>query len=417
MDIQEIREMDKKFIVNTYGERPLALVKGEGTRVWDTEGKVYLDLFSGIGVNLLGYGHPKVVSAIREQAEKLIHVSNLYYTEPQVKLARLLSENSFGGKCFFANSGAEANEAAIKLARKYAKRQRTDDRGQTTEDRRQNDRYEIITAEGSFHGRTLVTLSATGQAKYQKGFEPLPAGFRYVPFNDIEAAEQAVNEKSCAIMLEPLQGEGGDHIASEEYLIALRKLSDKHGLLLIFDEVQCGLGRTGKLFAYQHAGVEPDIMTLAKPLGGGLPLGAMLAGEEAAAAFQPGNHASTFGGNPVACAAGVAVMETLFEENLVQKAGEVGNYLLQKLRGLQQKYSFIVEVRGRGLMSGIDLNFEGKEVARKCLERGLLINCTAETFIRFLPPLTVTREEIDEGVAILDAVLKEKKEIGRDLQD
>jgi len=351
-----------------------------------------------------------VVAAIREQVEKLIHVSNLYYTEPQVKLARLLSENSFGGKCFFSNSGAEANEAAIKLARKYAKREKA-------EDRKQNERHEIITAKGSFHGRTLATLSATGQTKYQKGFEPLPVGFRYVPFNDIEAIKQAVNDKSCAIMLEPIQGEGGDHIASGEYLTALRKLSDEHGLLLIFDEVQCGLGRTGKLFAYQHSGVKPDIMTLAKPLGGGLPLGAMLAGEEVAASFQPGNHASTFGGNPVACAAGVAVietlleedLETLLEEDLMQKAEEIGNYLLQELRELQQKYNFIVEVRGKGLMSGMDLSFAGKDIARKCLERGLLINCTAETFIRFLPPLIVTRKDIDEGIAVLDSVFKEEK--------
>ncbi|MCD5401350.1 acetylornithine transaminase [candidate division NPL-UPA2 bacterium] len=393
MDTKEIIESDKKFIINTYGERPLALVRGKGTKVWDTEGKEYLDLFSGIGVNLLGHGHPQVIAAIKEQAEKLIHASNLYYTEPQVKLAKLLSENSFGGKCFFSNSGAEANEAAIKLARKYAKQ-------------RQGERYEIITARGSFHGRTLATLSATAQARYQKGFEPLPRGFKYVPFNDIEAVKQAVNDKSCALMLEPIQGEGGDHVASGEYLTSLRKLSDEHGLLLIFDEVQCGLGRTGKLFAYQHAGVEPDIMTLAKPLGGGLPLGAMLAREEVAAAFQPGNHASTFGGNPVACAAGVAVMETLLEENLLKNAVDVGNYLQQRLQELKQRYSFIVEVRGRGLMSGIELNFAGKEVVRKCLERGLLINCTAETFIRFLPPLIVTREEIEEGVAILDSVLK-----------
>ena len=404
MNTKEIRELDKKFIINTYGERPLALVRGKGTRVWDTEGKEYLDLFSGIGVNLLGYGHPKVLEVIKRQVEKLIHVSNLYYTEPQVKLAKLLSENSFGGKCFFSNSGAEANEAAIKLVRKYAKQ-------------KQKDKYEIITARGSFHGRTLVTLSATGQAKYRKGFEPMPVGFKYVPFNDIEAVRKALTDKSCAIMLEPIQGEGGDHIATEEYLISLKKLSEKHGLLLIFDEVQCGLGRTGKLFAYQHAGVEPDIMTLAKPLGGGLPLGAMLAREEVAAAFQPGNHASTFGGNPVACAAGVAVMETILEENLLENAENVGNYLLQRLRELKQRYGFIVDVRGRGLMSGMELSFQGKEIAGECLKRGLLINCTAETFIRFLPPLIVTREEIDEGIEILDTVLKEKKKISQDLQD
>ena len=399
MNTKEIKELDKKFIINTYGERPLALVKGKGIRVWDTEGREYLDLFSGIGVNLLGYGHPRVVAAIQEQIKKLIHASNLYYTEPQVKLAKLLSENSFGGQCFFSNSGAEANEAAIKIARKYAQGWRMEDGGQ-------KGKYEIITTRGSFHGRTLATLSATGQTKYQKGFEPLPDGFKYIPFNDIEAAREAINDKSCALMLEPIQGEGGDHIATRDYLTSLRELSDEYGLLLIFDEVQCGLGRTGKLFAYQHAGVEPDIMTLAKPLGGGLPLGAMLAREEVAAAFQPGDHASTFGGNPLACAAGVAVMEALLEENLLKNADDAGNYLQQKLQELKQKYSFIKEVRGRGLMSGIELNFAGKEVARECLERGLLINCTAETFVRFLPPLIITREEIDEGIAILDAVLK-----------
>ena len=403
MNKKEIIELDKKFIINTYGERPLALASGKGTRVRDTEGKEYLDLFSGIGVHLLGYGHPKVIAAIKEQMEKLIHASNLYYTEPQVKLAQLLSDNSFGGKCFFSNSGAEANEAAIKLARKYAQHSENS----AASRQRQNERYEIITMRGSFHGRTLATLSATGQSKYRKGFEPLPAGFKYVPFNDIEGVRKALNDKSCAIMLEPIQGEGGDHIASGDYLISLRKLSHEHGLLLIFDEVQCGLGRTGKLFAYQHAGVEPDIMTLAKPLGGGLPLGAMLAREEVAAAFQPGNHASTFGGNPLACAAGVAVMEVLFQENLVKKAEDIGDYLLQKLREIKEKHSFVVEVRGRGLMSGMELNFEGKDIVRRCLERGLLINCTAETFIRFLPPLIVTREEINEGVAILSSVLGE----------
>lgn len=394
MNTEEIAGFDKTYIINTYGPRPVAIVRGKGTRVWDADGKEYLDLFSGIGVNLLGHGHPRVIAAIKEQVGKLIHASNLYYAEPQVKLAKLLSEKSFGGKCFFCNSGAEANEAAIKLVRKYMKK---------------NEKYEIITMENSFHGRTLATLSATGQTKHQKDFEPLPSGFKYIPLNDVPAAKQAVGEKTAAFMVEPIQGEGGDRIASDEYSVSLRKLCDEKGLLLIFDEVQCGLGRTGKLFAYQHSGVEPDIMTLAKPLGGGLPLGAMIAKEEVSAAFEPGNHASTFGGNPVACAAGVAVIETVFEGNLLERAEKVGNYLTERLTALKEKYPFVRGVRGRGLMVGIELDFEGKEVANKCIERGLLINCTAGTFIRFLPPLTVTEEEIEEGVHILDSVLGEKK--------
>ena len=401
MNTEEIAEFDKKYIINTYGQRPVAISRGKGTRVWDADGKEYLDLFSGIGVNLLGHGHPKVIAAIKEQAGKLIHASNLYYVGPQVRLAKLLSENSFAGKCFFCNSGAEANEAAIKLVRKYMKK--------NEERRTKNEKYEIITMENSFHGRTLETLAATGQTKYQKGFEPLPSGFKYVPINDVPAAKEAVDEKTAAFMLEPIQGEGGDRIASDEYLVSLRKLCDEKGLLLIFDEVQCGLGRTGKLFACQHSGVEPDIMTLAKPLGGGFPLGTMIAREEVAASFEPGNHASTFGGNPVACAAGVAVMETIFEDNLLEKAETMGSYLQKKLMALKEKYSFIKDVRGRGLMVGIELDFEGKEVANKCIERGLLINCTSDTFIRFLPPLTVTEEEIDEGLNILDSVLGEKR--------
>ncbi len=405
MTTKEIAEFDKKYIINTYGQRPIAIVRGKGTRVWDADGKEYLDLFSGIGVNLLGHGYPKVIAAIKEQAGKLIHTSNLYYAEPQVKLAKLLSDNSFGGKCFFCNSGAEANEAAIKLVRKYMKK---------------NGKYEIITMENSFHGRTLATLSATGQTKFQKGFEPLPSGFKYVPFNGLDAAKEAVDEKTAAIMVEPIQGEGGDRIASDEYLVSLRKLCDEKGLVLIFDEVQCGLGRTGKLFAYEHSGATPDIMTLAKPLGGGFPLGVMIVREEVAAAFEPGNHASTFGGNPVACAAGVAVLETIFEDNLLEKAERMGSYLLEKLMTLKEKYPFVRDVRGRGLMVGIELDpitdksltgldFEGKEIANKCIERGLLINCTAGTFIRFLPPLTVTEEEIEEGVDVLDSVLGEKR--------
>ena len=394
MTNKEIAELAGSFLMNTYGERVAAFVRGKGTRVWDSEGKEYLDLIAGIAVSTLGHCHPKVTEAIVKQAETLIHVSNLYYTLPQIELAKALVESSFAEKVFFSNSGAEANEAAIKLCRKFG----------SCDDGKPG-RYEIITMEGSFHGRTLATLTATGQEKFKAGFGPLLPGFKGVPFNDLVAVKETIGDKTIAIMVEPVQGEGGDRVADKEYIIRLREICDERNLLLIFDEVQCGLGRTGRFFAYEHYGVTPDIMTLAKPVGGGLPLGATLATEKVAQVFQPGSHASTFGGNPVACSAGLATLRVIFEEGLVENARVLGDYLMEKLRGLSEKHPAIVDVRGKGLMVGIELSSPCKEIVKECVIKGVLLNCTAETFIRFLPPLIITQEEIDTGLRVLDEVL------------
>ncbi|MBO8129508.1 MAG: acetylornithine transaminase [Peptococcaceae bacterium] len=392
-------ELSERYVMRTYGRLPLALVRGEGTYVWDADGNKYLDFVAGIAVNSLGHCHPKVVAAVQKQAGILMHCSNLYYIEPQARLARLLVENSACDRVFFCNSGAEANEAAIKLARKYAKAQLGDDC-----------KYEIITALNSFHGRTLAAITATGQPKYQKGFEPLLAGFKYVPFNDLKALEEAVDDRTCAVMLEPLQGEGGVNVASEAYLQGVRALCDRHNLLLILDEVQCGLGRTGKLFAYEHYGIEPDIITLAKALGGGFPIGAMLAKERVAAAFSPGDHATTFGGNPLACAAGLAVVETLLQDGLPDNAVRVGRYFKERLEALLPRYEFAQEVRGKGLMLGMQLRIPGASIERRCRERGLLINCVGGNVLRFVPPLVITEAEVDRALEILEAVLSEESE-------
>ncbi|MGI9952597.1 acetylornithine transaminase [Moorellaceae bacterium AZ2] len=391
----EIMALGQQYVMHTYARYPIALVRGEGLKVWDADGREYLDFVGGLAVNSLGHCHPKVVAAIREQAGKLLHCSNLYWIQPQVELARLLVENSDLDKVFFCNSGAEANEAAIKLARKYAKLHKGEDC------------YEIITMRRSFHGRTLATLTATGQEKFQRGFEPLPAGFRYVPFNDLEALQEAVNSQTCAIMLEPVQGEGGVYPAEPDYLQAVGELCHKEGILLIFDEVQCGLGRTGYLFAYQYYGVQPDIMTLAKALAGGVPIGAMLAKEEVASAFAPGDHASTFGGNPLAAAAGVAALRALLEEGLVENARQQGEYLREQLQSLAAEFPQIVEVRGRGLLVGMEIDGPADEIARVCLERGLLVNSSHGRVLRFLPPLTVKQEEIDAALAILKGAMKD----------
>ncbi len=391
---REIAELAGKFLMNTYGERSAALVRGKGTKVWDAEGKEYLDLIAGIAVSTLGHCHPKVIEAIVLQTETLIHVSNLYYTLPQIELAKALVENSFAEKVFFSNSGAEANEAAIKLSRKF-----------DSCDDGKSGRYEIITMEKSFHGRTLAALTATGQEKFKAGFGPLVPGFKCVPFNDLGAVEKVIGDETIAVMVEPVQGEGGDRVADKEYIIGLRKMCDRRDLLLIFDEVQCGLGRTGRLFAYEHYGVPPDIMTLAKPVGGGLPLGVTLAAGKVAQVFQPGSHASTFGGNPVACSAGAATLKVILEENLVERAQVLGDYLVNKLCELRRKHSAIIDVRGKGLMVGIELSSPCKEIVKQCVLKGVLLNCTAETFIRFLPPLIITEEEIDMGIAVLDEVL------------
>lgn len=396
MGNREIMEEGQKYLMNTYGRLPLALVRGQGATVWDGDGREYLDLVSGLAVNALGHAHPRLVQAIREQGEKMFHCSNLYWIEPQVRLARILVENSCLDRVFFANSGAEANEGAIKLARKYAKAQLGEDK------------YEIITMNRSFHGRTLATLTATGQEKYQQGYSPLPAGFKYAPFNDLDALEQALGPHTCAVMLEPIQGEGGVYPAHKDYLQGVRRICDEKGLLLIFDEVQCGMGRTGTLFAYEQYGVEPDIMTLAKALAGGLPIGALLAKEKVAAAFQPGDHASTFGGNPLVTAAALAVFETIFAENILAHVREMGDYFVKGLEKLKQKYSCIKEIRGKGLMLGLELDCPAGPLVAGCREKGLLINNVGEQVLRFLPPLIITRREIDRSLEILDAVLSEQ---------
>lgn len=393
MDANQIIATDKQYYLPVFARFPVVLSHGEGPYVYDAEGKKYIDFLAGIAVNILGHAHPKLVAAIAAQAGKLIHVSNLYYTEPQATLAKTLAELSGLDRVFVGNSGAEANEGAIKLARKYAK---------TLND----DRVEIITTEHSFHGRTLATLTATAQPKYQRGYEPLPGGFRYVPYNDIAALEQAMSAKTCAVLIEPIQGEGGVNIPDAGYLEKVRELCDKTGALLILDEIQTGMGRTGKMFAFQHTAIKPDIITLAKGLGGGVPIGAFLATEKVASAFTSGDHGSTFGGNPLACAAANAVIAILAEEKVLDNVQAVGAYLMEALAGLKAKYpALITEVRGQGLIVGVKLTKPGKDIAAACMAQGVIINCTAVDVLRFVPPLTVTRQHVDEVIAVLDKVL------------
>ncbi|MDD2553714.1 MAG: aspartate aminotransferase family protein, partial [Desulfotomaculaceae bacterium] len=377
MNTKDIVKLGDKYLMRNYGRIPLAPVKGDGARLWDADGKEYLDFVSGIAVNALGHCNLAVVEAICEQAKKLMHCSNLYYIEPQALLAKMLVENSVMDKAFFCNSGAEANEAAIKLARKYAKLKHG------------SEKVEIITAHNSFHGRTLATITATGQPKYQKGFEPLPGGFKYVPFNDLQALTEAVGPETCAVMLETIQGEGGVNVAAKEYINGVKKLCKKFGALLIFDEVQTGIGRTGRLFAYEHYDVKPDIITLAKALGGGFPIGAMLARGEAAKVFQPGDHASTFGGNPLACAAALATLEEIIEGEVVEYTNTVGEILYSELEKLREKYEYVKDIRGKGLLVGMELSIEGKKIVDACQEKGLLINCVGGHVLRFIPPLIV----------------------------
>ncbi|MGQ9557477.1 MAG: acetylornithine transaminase [Desulfurispora sp.] len=392
MHSAEIIALSDQYILPTYGRLPFCPVRGEGALLYDAEGREYLDFVAGLAVNALGHAHPAVTRAICEQAGQLMHVSNLYYIEPQARLAQVLVQNSCASKVFFCNSGAEANEAAIKLARKFGKQEG-------------RHRYEIITARQSFHGRTLAAITATGQPKYQQGFEPLPEGFTYVPFNDLEALAAAISPRTCAIMLEPVQGEGGVYPADPHYLQGVRRLCDEKGLLLIFDEVQCGLGRTGRLFAYQHYGVEPDVLTLAKALGNGFPIGAMLAGPRAANVLQPGDHASTFGGNPLACRVALAVLEQLLDGGVVENAARVGAYFFQRLQQLPARYSFVRQVRGLGLMLGVELTREGRPVVEACRERGLLINCVGTHILRFVPPLIISQADVDRALEILEQVL------------
>lgn len=382
-------------MMNTYGRHDFALVRGQGSYVWDADGNKYLDMVAGIAVNNVGHCHPKVVDAITAQAGIFLHCSNLYWIEPQVKLAKMLTEYSFADKVFFCNSGAEANEAAIKLARKRFHLKYGPGRA------------EIITALNSFHGRTLAALTATGQEKYQKGFEPLAPGFTYVPFNDLKALQEAVTPRTCAIMLEPLQGEGGVNVPDEGYFAGVRRLCDEHDLLLILDEVQTGLGRTGKLFAYEHYGIKPDIMALAKGLGGGVPIGACLAGGECAEIFKPGDHAATFGGNPLATAAGLATLSVIIDEKLSEQAAQKGEYIKEKVAALQEKYPVISDIRGQGLLIGIALDTEAKAIQAKCQEKGMLINCMQNNVLRLVPPLNISYEDLDKGIGIIAEALAE----------
>ncbi|MGH7775541.1 MAG: aspartate aminotransferase family protein [Candidatus Binatia bacterium] len=393
MKNQEILRLTEKHVAHTYARFPIALVRGKRSRVWDADGKEYLDFVAGIAVNSLGHNHPAVVRAIEQQARRLIHVSNLYHIAPQSELARDLCRHSFADKVFFCNSGAEANEAAIKLARRYG--------GEWL-----GGKYEILSTHNSFHGRTLATLTATGQEKVRAGYDPLPAGFRQVPYNNLKAMEEAIDEKTTvAILVEPIQGEGGVIVPDKGYLQGLRELCDKGGLLLIFDEVQVGVGRTGKLFAYEHFGVEPDIMTLAKALGGGLPLGAMLAKEEVARSFVPGAHASTFGGNPLVCSVSRAVLKALLQGGVLKNCIKMGRLLFDGLQRLKGRFPFVREVRGKGLILGMEIDRDGSKIVEDCLQAGLLINCTAHKVLRFLPSLTISKRDLGRGLAILEKVL------------
>lgn len=392
MNLDELKTLDQNYHMDTYARLPISFVKGKGARLWDDSGKEYLDLLSGIGVANIGHCHPKVVEAIKVQAESLMHVSNLFYMEPQLKLAKKITEISFGDKCFFANSGAEANEGAIKLARRHARS-------------KGREAYEIITALRSFHGRTMKTLAATGQPDKQKPFEPMPAGFKHVPLNDIEALKNEISDITCAIMLEVIQGEGGVYLCDAEYLKQVRALCDERDILLIFDEVQTGMGRTGNMFAYQAYGVEPDVMTLAKGIGSGLPIGVLVATDKVSV-FSPGEHGSTFGGGPVVCAGALATIEVLEDENLVQNSRETGAYFKQQLEDLAAKTGLISEVRGLGLMLAVELKQDSaKDIMLELLKDGIVANSIGGSIIRFLPPLCITKAEVDEAVAALERKL------------
>ncbi len=383
-----------RVMFQTYGRFPITLVRGEGCRVWDDQEKEYLDFVGGIAVCALGHSSPVVTRALEDQARRLVHVSNLYYTRPQTELAAILVENAFADRVFFCNSGAEANEAAIKLARRYAG------------ERFGPDRHTIISMHNSFHGRTMATLSATGQAKIQTGYDPLLQGFRFVPFNDLPALNQAVDTSVCAVMLEPIQGEGGVVVPDPGYLKGVRELCDQKEVLLIFDEVQVGMGRTGKLFAHQHYDIAPDIMTLAKALGNGLPIGAMLATEALNPAFGPGSHASTFGGTPLVTAVSRAVLKSLLEDGWIRHAAKMGGYLKEGLENLARKYNVIKEIRGLGLIVGVELEIPAAPMVQGCLDKGVLINAPKEKVLRFIPPLVVEKGEINRLITVLDAVLE-----------
>lgn len=390
---EEIFAKDKSDYLPVFARYNIVLDHGDGPYVYDTEGKKYIDFLAGIAVNVVGHNYKPLVDAVSKQAGKMIHCSNLYYTEVQVEAAEKLKKLSGMDKVFFGNSGAEANEGAIKLARKYA----------TNID---PEKIQIISALHSFHGRTIATLTATGQDHYHHGFGPLPAGFDYVPYNDIQALEAKMSDKTCAVMLEAIQGEGGVHVPDPDYLPKVRALCDKYNAVLIFDEVQCGMGRTGTFFGCQQFGVKPDIVTLAKGLAGGVPIGAFMATDKVASAFHAGDHGSTFGGNPLACAAACVVLDALIDGHLMENAKEIGAYLQSKFEAYKAKYpNLIKEVRGRGLILGMELTRPGREIANECLDYGAIINCTAGNVLRFVPPLNITKAHVDELISVLDKVL------------
>ncbi|MFH1448902.1 MAG: aspartate aminotransferase family protein [bacterium] len=394
-----IKEEEEKYILQTYRRYPISILKGKGALVWDAQGKEYLDFTSGLAVCNLGYSHPKIVETIKEQASILMHTSNLFYTVPQINLAKRLIQLSFPGKVFFCNSGAEANEAAIKLARKH---------GKIT-----GDKYEIITLENSFHGRTLATLTATAQTKFHQGFEPLPEGFRYCRFNDLTDLKNKITPVTAAIILEVIQGEGGVNIAEASYLKEVREICNQQGILLIFDEVQTGIGRTGEMFGFQnYRELTPDVITLAKALGNGFPIGAMIVKEEFTSCLSFGEHASTFGGNPLAAATGWAVLDTIIKEDILERVKKVSTYLLVRLHELAKKYNLILkQIRSQGLMIGLELTIKGDKIVKDCLKEGLIINCTCEKVLRLLPPLIITNKEVDQALDILDKVLNNNETI------
>ncbi|WP_027405684.1 acetylornithine transaminase [Anaerovibrio sp. RM50] len=393
MTDEQIYEKDARDYLPVFARYKIVLDHGNGVYVYDTQGKKYIDFLGGIAVNVLGHNHPQLVKAVAEQAGKMIHCSNLYYTQVQADAAEKLTKLSGLNKVFFGNSGAEANEGAIKLARKYAHSIDAD-------------KSQIITAIHSFHGRTIATLTATGQPKYQEGFGPLPEGFDYVPYNDIEALEKLMSNKTAAVMLEPIQGEGGVHVPDSAYLTKVRELCNKYNALLIFDEIQTGIGRSGKFFTYEKFGVQPDIVTLAKGLAGGVPIGAFIASDKVASVFHAGDHGSTFGGNPLACAAANVVLDLVGDDKFLKNVELMGDYMKSRLEKFQSKFpSLIKEVRGMGLILGMELTKPGRDIVNACLEKGAIINCTAGNVLRFVPPLIVTEEHIDEVCDILESVL------------
>ncbi|NLX13980.1 MAG: aspartate aminotransferase family protein [Phycisphaerales bacterium] len=394
MTTQEVLDLYSRCVIGNYARLPVVIVRAEGSRMWDADGKSYLDMFPGWGCSLLGHCHPRVVEAIREQVGRLIHVDNTFYTEEQGRLAALLHQHGFGGKSFFSNSGAEANEAAIKLARRQAP----------------EGRYKVITMERSFHGRTYGAMSATAQSKTHQGHEPLVPGFVYVPFNDIDAVAKAIDRETAAIMVEPIQGEGGVNIPDDNYLPALREMCDENRMMLILDEVQTGCGRTGTWFGYQHYPIEPDIITLAKALGNGAPIGAMVARPEVADALVPGTHATTFGANALAVSAAIATLETIEQDNLLEQTRQMSAYIMNRAEQLKDRFGFIEEIRGRGLMLAIELSLPGKAIVSAALAKGLRINCTQDTVLRLLPAMTITTAEVDEGFDILTAAIEETEQ-------